>query len=692
MARIHLLDRETAELIAAGEVIERPSSVVKELVENAIDSGATAITVEIQNGGVRFIRVTDNGCGILREDIPKAFLRHATSKVLTQEDLGRIGTLGFRGEALASICAVSRVELLTRTQGEALGSRYEIAGGTAGETDDAGCPQGTTIIVRDLFYNVPARMKFLKKDSTEGNAVATLLDRLALSHPEISFQFLREGQRKLHTPGDGKLLSAVFGVYGGEFGSGLIPVESFSGERSAGSLAVTGFITRPECAKATRGMEHFFINHRYVKSVTMMAALEDAYKNSLMTGKFPGCVLNLELPLGMVDVNVHPAKLEVKLSDERLVFNAVYNACKGALSTLGSVTQARDTSRSYQSRVSYFELKNRPLAGEQQRMTPAEYRKAASLPPQPKGREQEREVPAVKPPSAAAPPVRPAPGKEGLLKTAPALREENSGADRYRASVPKREFLRPTVGRGGKPVPVVREIPEEEEKPVKAHPITASPPAPEAASQAIFLVAAKEQEPALPPAPKSLRLIGEVFRTYILAEGEGELLLIDKHAAHERLLFEKLRTEQAAGEIPRQLLLASVRVSMPKDRYGALVQNLPLAEQAGFGIEDFGDGSVLVREVPSILGVEQVEDAVLEMAELLYRNHTRLELDLFDELYHSIACKAAVKGNSFSGELEQQELLDRLAENPGVRNCPHGRPVMISMTRRELEKMFGRIV
>ena len=379
MARIHLLDRQTAELIAAGEVIERPSSVVKELVENAIDSGATAITVEIQNGGVRFIRVTDNGCGILREDVPTAFLRHATSKVRAQEDLYQIGTLGFRGEALASICAVSRVELLTRTKGEPLGSRYEIAGGVEGRMEDAGCPVGTTILVRDLFYNVPARMKFLKKDSTEGNAIATLLDRLALSHPEIAFKFLREGQRKLQTPGDGSLLSAVHGVYGGDFSGGLIPVEGGSLE----GLSVSGFITRPECAKASRGMEHFFINRRYVKSGTMLAALEEAYKNSLMTGKFPGCVLNLEIPFGMVDVNVHPAKLEVKLSDERLVFQGVYQACKGALSALGSATPARDTSRSYQGRITQFELKNRPLAGEQQRMSPEEYRRPPAQTPRP---------------------------------------------------------------------------------------------------------------------------------------------------------------------------------------------------------------------------------------------------------------------------------------------------------------------
>ncbi len=675
MARIRLLDRETAELIAAGEVIERPSSVVKELVENAIDSGATAITVEIQSGGVRFIRVTDNGCGILREDVPTAFLRHATSKVRTQEDLGQIGTLGFRGEALASICAVSRVELLTRTKEEPLGTRYEIAGGVEGRMDDAGCPMGTTIIVRDLFYNVPARVKFLKKDSTEGNAIAALLDRLALSHPEVAFKFIREGQKKLQTPGDGELLSAIYGVYGGEFSGGLIPVEGQSLE----GLAVSGFITKPECAKATRGMEHFFINRRYVKSGTMMAALEEAYKNSLMTGKFPGCVLDLEIPFGMVDVNVHPAKLEVKLSDERLVFQGVYHACKGALAALTGATQARDTSRSYQSRLTPFALKNRPLAGEQQRMTAEEYRRAAALPPKPKA-----PAPSV---------VERAPAPEEKPSSGPVLlREENPGESLYRESVPRREILRPSVGKGRHPrVPIAWEVREDEPVPEPLAPAVPAVEREEPLPPAEPMGAGEASAPAT-PAPRPLRLIGEAFHTYILAEREGELLLIDKHAAHERLLFEKLRAQQAAGEVPRQLLLTSVRVSMPKDRYGALVQNLAAAEQAGFGIEDFGDGSVLVREVPSILEPDRLEDTVLEMAELLYKNHARLELGFFDELYHSIACKAAVKGNSFSGEAEQQELLDQLAANPGVRNCPHGRPVMIAMTRRELEKMFGRIV
>ena len=669
MARINVLDRQTAELIAAGEVIERPSSVVKELVENAIDSGATAITVEIQSGGVRSIRVTDNGCGIFREDIPKAFLRHATSKVLTPEDLARIGTLGFRGEALASICAVGRVELLTRTREETLGARYRIQGGEGEGPEEAGCPLGTTITVRDLFYNVPARMKFLKKDSTEGNAVAALLDRLALSHPEVSFQFIREGQRKLHTPGDGKLLSAIYGVYGGTFGGSLIPVES--GPEGPGGIRVTGYITKPEGAKATRGMEHFFINRRYVKSGTMMAALEEAYKNSLMVGKFPGCVLNLELPLEMVDVNVHPAKLEVKLSDERLVFGGVYNACKGALSRLGTATQARDASRGYQSRVSYFELKNPPLGGEQQRMTAREYRKAASLDTVQRTAPAQPSREARPPAAAAAPPAR--------------MLRENSGQDLYRQSVPKREFLRPSAGGG---TAVLDAPPVEKKTPASTAPapIPAPPPEPIVRETAPPVPA----EAPVPEPPEPLRLIGETFGTYILAEGRDGLCLIDKHAAHERLLFEELKAAYAAGDIPRQLLLASMRVSLPKDRYGALVQNLDAVSQAGFGVEDFGDGSVLVREVPAILEAGQVEDAILEMAEMLVKSYTKLDLAFFDDLFHSVACKAAVKGNRFSNRREQQELLDRLAAAPHVRNCPHGRPVMLVMTRRELEKMFGR--
>ena len=727
MGRINVLDRRTAELIAAGEVIERPSSVVKELVENAIDSGATSVTVEIKNGGIRLIRVTDNGCGILSEDVPKAFLRHATSKVRTEEDLYQIGTLGFRGEALASICAVSRVELLTRTEGAALGCRYRIEGGEELELEEAGCPQGTTIQVRDLFYNVPARMKFLKKDVTEGNAIATLLDRLSLSHPEISFRLIREGTRKLQTPGDGKLFSAIHGVYGGDFSGGLIPVDGHSG-----SIRVTGYITRPEKARASRSMEHFFINQRYIRSGTMLAALEEAYKNSIMTGKFPGCVLNVALPFGMVDVNVHPAKLEVKFSDERVLFDAVYAACKGALQRMDQAVFAADTSKKIQ-KLTYFDLTNKPLSGEQQRMTAREYRETVAA-EQSGHRQPEQNK------SAAARPAGRTVKKGALLLGDNSveqlyrrqLERRNSQPEEPAADLPpktsaytgaarKEPSSVETSATGGQgdpsPVPPIKgpawaaatpkaQITEDLENCGEHLTKESAPQQPvnpqgriceaerrnpgglSAEGEAVSLAGAG---PSLTQEEPEIRLVGEAFRTYIIGEQGDRLLLVDKHAAHERILFEKLKTAHQKGGVDRQLLLAPVRVRLTREGAGILLEQASLVERAGFIIDDFGDGSVLVREIPSILELEQVEPVVQEMAEMLSNHDTRLELDIFDELFHSIACKAAIKGGYFTGEEEQQHLLKLLQNNKNIRNCPHGRPVMIALTRRELEKMFGRI-
>ncbi len=662
MARINVLDKKTAELIAAGEVIERPSSVVKELVENAIDAGASAVTVEIQNGGIRYIRVTDNGCGILREDVPKAFLRHATSKVAAQEDLYCIGTLGFRGEALASIGAVAHVELLTKTAEEPLGTRYAVSGGEPGGIEEAGCPTGTTILVKDIFYNIPARMKFLKKDVTEGNAIAALLDRLALSHPEVSFKLIREGQMKLHTPGDGKLLSAVYAVYGADFGGSLLPVES-----SQGGMTVSGLITKPEKSRASRSMEHFFINGRYVRSVTMLSALEEAYRNSIMGGKFPGCVLDVTLPYGMVDVNVHPAKLEVKLSDERVLFDGVYHACKGALAKLDNTVQAADTSRSYAGRAEIL-LPRKPMppqakpAKPPQRITAEEYRKL--------GEEKKPERPLKEfAPSPAPRKLAPGPAASMPLK--------DDGLQRlYQSSW--REEQKP---RSAVPAPATA--------PKPAQPVQSAQPA-QPIQQRLM---PEEPQVRLEGAEaKPVRFIGEAFHTFLLAEREGELLLIDKHAAHERILFEKLKAAHREGEVPRQVLLAPARVALTKDRYDAILQNLTLLSRAGFAVEDFGDGSLLVREIPAILDMGQVENMMEEIAEMLCKGYSRLELELFDDLYHSIACKAAVKGGSFTGEQEAKELVEFLQNDQAIRNCPHGRPVMIAMKKRELEKMFGRIV
>ena len=681
MPKINILDRETAELIAAGEVIERPASVVKELVENSIDAGATAITVEIQHGGVRLIRVTDNGCGIEREDVPKAFLRHATSKVLRPEDLDRIGTLGFRGEALASICAVSECEILTRAAAEEIGTRYTLAGECAGELAEAGCPVGTTVTVKNLFYNVPARMKFLKKDSTEGTAVATLIDRLALSHPEIAFKLIRDRETKLATPGSGDLLATVFAVYGNEFGRGLIPVECESGP-----IRVSGYLARPECCRPSRSMEHFFINRRYVKSVTMMAAVEESYRNHIMVGKFPGCIIELTIDPAQVDVNVHPAKLEVKLSDERSVFDAVVNACRGALSRMNRTVAVRDVGGK---RFSEFELYHRPAEGTQTRMTAEQYRQMAENLPEKKTF-----------------------GGVSMLSS--------GGSSRYGSSLPPKGT---SYGMGEQPPAEPRKWEPKQETPIKTENETAekatddiaeAPPAaaekPELAPQEPGREAAAA-EPAVPdehePEPieeaptvagaeeatePEYRLIGEVFATYLLAEHGNELLLIDKHAAHERILFNRLKRQHRSGRVERQMLLVPLTVELAREQYDAAMQNPDCFERAGFAVEDFGEGCLRVREVPAVLEDVPAEDLLSELCERLLQRGGMDEEAIYDELYHSVACKAAIKGNIPSMEQEQQELLRLLKEDPTVRNCPHGRPVAVVITRRELERMFGRIV
>ena len=681
MPKINILDRETAELIAAGEVIERPASVVKELVENSIDAGATAITVEIQHGGVRLIRVTDNGCGIEREDVTKAFLRHATSKVLRPEDLDRIGTLGFRGEALASICAVSECEILTRAAAEEIGTRYTLAGECAGELAEAGCPVGTTVTVKNLFYNVPARMKFLKKDSTEGTAVATLIDRLALSHPEIAFKLIRDRETKLATPGSGDLLATIFAVYGNEFGRGLIPVECESGP-----IRVSGYLARPECCRPSRSMEHFFINRRYVKSVTMMAAVEESYRNHIMVGKFPGCIIELTIDPAQVDVNVHPAKLEVKLSDERSVFDAVVNACRGALSRMNRTVAVRDVGGK---RFSEFELYHRPAEGTQTRMTAEQYRQMAESLPEKKTF-----------------------GGVSMLSS--------GGSSRYGSSLPPKGT---SYGMGEQPPAEPRKWEPKQETTIKTEnetvekaidDIAEAPPAaaekPELAPQEPEREAAAA-EPAVPnehePEPieeaptvageeettePEYRLIGEVFATYLLAEHGNELLLIDKHAAHERILFNRLKRQHRSGRVERQMLLVPLTVELAREQYDAAMQNPDCFERAGFAVEDFGEGCLRVREVPAVLEDVPAEDLLCELCERLLQRSGMDEEAIYDELYHSAACKAAIKGNIPSMEQEQQELLRLLKEDPTVRNCPHGRPVAVVITRRELERMFGRIV
>lgn len=658
MGKINVLDAHVAELIAAGEVVERPASVIKEMVENAIDAGASAVTVEIKNGGISYMRITDNGCGMSREDVPVAFLRHATSKVSVQDDLESIGTLGFRGEALASIAAVAKVDVMTRTPEETMGTRYVIEGGEEKLLDDAGCPQGTTFLIRDLFYNTPARMKFLKKDVTEANAVAGVLDKIALSHPEISLRFIREGKEQLHTPGDGKLKSAVYAVYGRDFTNGLMPVE-YEYEH----IRVWGFVSRPVNSRPNRSMQQVFINGRFVKSRTAMAALEEAFKGSVMVGKFPACVLHLEMAFQAVDVNVHPSKLEVRFVNERPVFEAVYHAVKTALQKEDRPKEIVLENRQLL-RPAVEELRGEQISFHQKPVAPVAQTEAL----------RPMKMPSLTPPAP----------KPVIEKKPVALpRSDSMVHDTWRSPY--------------EPAKAPERFPIEEEELPEAQPSLSQPvavPAPEPVPVQPQMEKEEPEgtpaflEPAAKEAPAS-RLIGEVFGTYILMQqGDGQLVLIDKHAAHERLLYEKLRKE--GGGSYAQMLLEPATVTLDKNEYAAVLDARELFEQAGFEVDDFGSGTIAVRSAPLSLDKEDAAAAVMEMAGYLVTARRDLTTEHLDWLYHNIACRAAVKAGDFSSMQELAALAQRLRENPDVRYCPHGRPISVVITRHELEKQFGR--
>ena len=675
MGKIHVLDKQVAELIAAGEVVDRPASVIKELVENAVDAGATAITVEIRRGGTTFMRVTDNGSGISRDDVPVAFIRHATSKVLHAEDLEAIGTLGFRGEALASIGAVARVEVLTRTDDELEGTRYAISGGEEESRDPAGCPQGTTILVRDLFYNTPARMKFLKKDVSESNAVAAMMDRLALSHPEVSFRFLRDGKETLHTPGDGKLRSAVYAVYGKEFTSHLLPVSY-----EMDYVKVEGFVSAPTASRGSRSMQHFFLNGRYVRSRTAMAALEEACKGSIMVGRFPACVLYLTLHAGAVDVNVHPAKLEVRFVNERPVYDAVYHGVKSALMKQDTPKQMHWNAPAGKPALSQQPV---PLSGTQMQFASREQAKGAAMRPE-TGKPATPKVPEKsekqEKATLAAPSV---PSFFERTESKPDFSFLEESAERtYTPSVPvKKPMVEPVVPDEKTPsVSKAAPAPAVRPEPVRTEIVK---PAPQAETQ-------PEVPPQEAPSAPDVRLIGEAFSTYILLQvGDGKLMLIDKHAAHERLLYEKLRRDHAAPNA--QMLLQPVNVPLSKDEYDVLMQHKDLLSNAGFECEDFGMGSLLVRSVPLTLGSDDVPGVLTEMAGYLLSHRRQIQTEKQDWLFHNVACRAAIKAGDESDPRELTALCLELYQHPDVRYCPHGRPIFVVLKKREIEKQFGRV-
>ena len=670
MPHIQQLSSHVADLIAAGEVVERPASVVKELVENAIDAGSSAIVVEIQRGGMSLIRVTDNGCGIAPEELPTAFLRHATSKLRTAEDLARIGTLGFRGEALAAISAVSRVDVLTRRPEDTVGAALHGEGGHMESVREEGAPEGTTIRVADLFYNTPARLKFMKKDSAETAAVAGLMQHLALSHPDVSFKFIKDGQEALHTPGDGKLESAVYAALGREFARTLVPVDGRGGD-----ITVRGFVTAPVNGRGSRSMQVFFVNGRFIKSQVLTAALEEGYRNQLLKGRFPGCVLEVTLPVTAVDVNVHPAKTQVKFAREHDVFEAVFHTVMDALDARGgAVSPVKPANQPVQNpRQDFFQSMDAKSYREQGAKPAA----APSAPVRP--------VFTPQPPKADVqpvfnpPPVKPAEPARPVWNTE--WRSTAKVADSVQPIWPPRGAVK-----AAQPSALGRTPASVTARPETA---TATAPAPKP-----FVPAIPAQQTAMElpgqetvmPAEAPWRIAGEVFHTYIICEdGSENLWLIDKHAAHERINFDRL---MAAKEPPmRQTLMQPVAVEPGKEDAALLLENLELLEQFGFGCEDFGDGAVLVREVPADLDAADTAATLEEFAQKL---RTGRSLDEKREaLLHTMACKASIKGGWTSDPAELKVLVEKV-QSGEVRYCPHGRPVVVKIRKYELEKLFKR--
>lgn len=713
MAVIHVLDKHTAELIAAGEVVERPASVVKELLENSIDAGATQVTVSIESGGVKLIEISDNGTGIEAEYISTAFIRHATSKIETPDDLTNIHTLGFRGEALASIASVARVELTTRTEVDEFATVYRIEGGEEVSREPGARAVGTTIRVKDLFYNTPARMKFLKKDSSEGTFVSDTVTHVALSHPEVSVKFIREGKLQYVTPGDGQLRGAAYAVLGREFSRDLIELKN-----QEGVYRITGLVTPPKSCRASRSMQHFYINGRYVRNRTMMAGMEMAFKGTMMQGKFPGGILLLEMPADLVDVNVHPAKIEARFARENDVFDVVYHAVKLALAQPGTgerlftfeADKKEEKAENSKKDTDIIEngVKNNNFTG-----LSAIIRGQAD----PGVLPQQHWEPA----KPAAAPQQPAPSAAMQIPTAPSVPrwkgsaqnedmldpfvtlhspklETTKAPEPFRAAASETQLdVEPEFGETKLHSPQdhmaawnpAQEAPKEE--PESAPGTETEPDAPEAAEQETVL-AEPEQMNFDPTAdqPEPLRYVGEVFRTYILAERGDELCLIDKHAAHERQLYEKLAANY--GNVPSQMLLEPAAINLAAEEKQALLDNIPLLENAGLEIADFGGNTVVLRAVPADVEPQNAESLLVEIAnKLLKGGHDALN-EHTEWVLHSISCRAAIKAGDKSSPQELLALAEKILSGEVPPFCPHGRPCVLKLTRKELEKQFGRIV
>lgn len=653
MPAIQCLPAHVADLIAAGEVVERPASVAKELLENAIDAGASAVVVELERGGLTYLRITDNGCGIAPGDLPTAFLRHATSKLRTAQDLAAIGTLGFRGEALAAISAVSHVDIFSRQQGSGSGAMLHLDGGVAGEVTEAGCPEGTTICVRDLFYNTPARMKFMKKDSAEGAAVHGIVQHLALSHPDISFKLIRDGNEVLHTPGDGQLLSAVYAAMGRDFAKGLLEISGCGGQ-----VSVSGYVARPLNGHGTRGKQVFFVNGRFVKSQLLTAALEEAYRNRLMKGKFPGCVVHVTVPTDMVDVNVHPAKTVVKFVSDKPVFDALYYTVRDALDKAEKPAAPAPKQESFYQTMTAEQYRERAAQAEAKK--PLGSYAARSVAPA----AVSHPAPAPKPVSAPAPSPAPAPQRPFCAQVRDVVRRD------------KESFTAPGVTRDGQEIRYeITPPPAAEIHPTVETQIAVDLP-PEPAEQQV-----------LDSRPAPWRMVGEVLKTYIICEDDREnVWLIDKHAAHERLRFNALK--ENPQPLMAQPLLEPLAVTLESDEYSAVLEHSDTLRHFGFACEDFGDGTVLVREIPADILPGDAPATLEELARKLLVQRADPE-GARDELLHTMACKSAIKAGMNTDPAELQVLVDKV-QSGEIAYCPHGRPVAVKVRKYEIEKMFKR--
>ena len=730
MKKINVLDKHVAELIAAGEVVERPSSVIKELVENSIDSGATAVTVEIQNGGITMMRVTDNGSGILREDIRNAFVRHATSKVKVSDDLEAIGTLGFRGEALASIAAVAKVDLLTKADEDEVGTHYVIEGCDEVLLEDAGCPKGTTFIIRDLFYNVPARMKFLKKNVSEANAVAAVVDKIALSHSEVAFTFIRDNKQTLVTSGDGNLKNCIYSVFGREFTKGIVPVDY-----DLNGVTVKGFVTKPQAARASRAMQNFFINGRFVKSRTAMAALEEACKGMVMVGKFPGCVLHIGLSLNAVDVNVHPAKIEVRFVNEKPIFEAVYHGVRTALLEGDTVKNFNmDTQNPFEnlidksvvqkpftmSQYTAEKIKNDPivrpsqreridrtavknynavLADAAQNAVDIKQNESTDISEEEKAAQGFMEHYGIRP--VEEPSVMLNDPEAEMLRINSTFRSGRTFPGKGYANIDitvdedesenAEEKLKPDFIKDNKFRQKDNEIAVDETENITYNndnedkntreEITASANKKNDAYDNI--------ETIIPTDDVKIKYIGEAFSTYIIVEKNNELVMVDKHALHERIIYERLKHEQ--GKKFAQYLIEPIAVTLSKQQYVGILEKSELMAESGFEIDDFGGSTILVRSAPSFIDAFDIAATVEEMADHILENKKDIQSEYTDWLYHNIACRSAIKGGDLSSPEELFKLYETMEKDPNYRYCPHGRPTSIIITKYQIEKQFGRI-